>query len=136
MSGFIKSLTKTIEYEGDKIAIEYTGLKRKHSVAISDLLLDISNTDGSEMQKLSMRLLNAAIDAGVFEDCVIKFEGLKDGHGNALAISDVVNEQYFIPLLSEIFELIMSGTRVEDEGNSARPVNDTSAGTGQEITAA
>ena len=104
MSKFTRNIKRDFEFDGDKITIVMSRMKNSdfHKLA-SDLSID--NSTGKPFMKASFanqtEFLNRA--AEILPNRVESMEGLTDEDGVELTIDDIIDEQYFMPLISEIF---------------------------------
>jgi len=117
MSNFSRATTHSTEFEGDTVTMSLHGLKRKHMMMLGPYM----PSEGDGMGAIeSMKLLDVA--AELLPDYVSDFKGLKDENGNALGFEDVVDEMYFIELISDIMSKLfdISNMGAKDAKNSRR----------------
>jgi len=101
MSNYTRNIVKTFEFDGDSITVEFSRLKRKHLMALSPFLSD----DGAMKFSDQMEMINAASE--FIPELIQSFDGLKDSNGDVISLSEVLEESYFTPLVSDILSAIM-----------------------------
>ena len=109
MSKFTKSLVETFDFDGDKVTITFKRLKRKHLIALSPHM----TTSGDIEFKDQVKFMDAA--AEVLPDIIESMTGLVDADGNALTVEEMVDEMYFVPLVSDLMGKVMEQSFVKDE---------------------
>lgn len=104
MSKFTPSVFYETEFEGDKISMRLSRLKRAHMMKLVQLL-DIDK----ETRQVSEGSIIKCVDylADELPGYIQDFKGLKDEDGNAITLQEVINEGYFLYLLSDIVGQLM-----------------------------
>jgi hypothetical protein len=105
MSNFTPLVTREYEFEGDKISMTFSRLKRKHMLGAMPALKtmrDLQDESASDdrMQTAMGDVLTAIVDH--VPDYVTEFKGLTDENGNPISIETVCNEFYFMALSAQI----------------------------------
>ena len=117
MSKFVKSKYFETEFEGDTVSMRIKPLKRKHMMELAPFMPEDNDADNmGTLDSMNMLDLGAKMLPGYLED----FKGLKDDEGNALAVEDIVEEMYFLNLVSEIMTEVfqISGMSPKSAENS------------------
>lgn len=118
MSGFTKTVSHEIEFDGDTVQLELRRLNRKDMTAFSEFIKEgddgkhtVSIQDGMQLMKVAEEIL---------PEYVVNMTGLKDASGNPLSLDDVLAETYFMELLGNIVGRLMeiSFPGKEDEKKS------------------
>ena len=109
MSNFTKSLVEKFNFDGDEVTVTFTRLKRKHLISLAPHM----TADGNIAFSDQVKFMDAA--AEVLPDIITSMTGLKDSDGNALTVEDVVNETYFVGLVSDLMTKVMEHSFVQGE---------------------
>lgn len=116
MSNFTPLVQYSTEFDGDKLTMNLARLKRKDMLKLTPYVMDAETGEG----KINMtELIDVA--SGFIHEYVSAFEGLTDARGNVLKFQDVVDEVYFMGLLSDIITKVfeISNITEADVKNSA-----------------
>lgn len=97
MSKFTQSVTKTFEFDGDKVTVVAKRIKRKHMMLVAP---HSPEPGKNPTQEQNLAMLDAL--AGAILEYITEFIGLTDEEGEVLDFSVVVEEAYFHELLAEI----------------------------------
>lgn len=111
MGNFTKAFTRTYEFDGDNISVEFTRLKRKDAMTLAPYI-----TDGGEDVKVAFKdqleFLNAASE--ILPTCIVKFRGLTiEGQLISELHEDfklIFSEIYFMELLSDMLGDLMEAS--------------------------
>ena len=117
MSNFTPLVTKQYEFEGDQVTVVFSRLKRKHMIAIMPALAEFESIR-EEAGDNSPKLAQSAAMTTILELLVDKlpeyvkdFSGLRDKDGNAIEFNLVVDETYFMKLVTEMaIDLVTEST--------------------------
>jgi len=119
MSNFTRTVEKTFNFDGDEIKVTFNRLKTSDFRLMASHL-EVDKDTGMPTGKVSfesqMDMIAKAIE--ILPARVESMTGLKDDQGNELSFVDIVNEQYFMGLVSEIFAAVMGASIVSDEKKS------------------
>ncbi len=102
MSNFTPLVKKQYEFDGDTVHVSFSRLSRK---AMLDVLPSFNKLNSAEKGTPEFSegvndVLNTLADA--LPSCVKTVSGLKDTDGSDIVIQQIVDEMYFMVLLSEI----------------------------------
>jgi hypothetical protein len=97
MSNFTKDILFTTEFEGDTVSLRLARLKRKDMMTLSPHMPDAGEKVGAVQ---SMDLMDVAL--ALLPKYVTEFKGPKDADGNELSLEDIMEEMYFLELVSRI----------------------------------
>ena len=108
MSNFTPLVTQEFEFEGDKIIVVFSRLKRKHMLAAMPAFKRITDAEDNEeiKQEAISDVLNIVVD--FLPEYVTSFEGLNDAEGNPVTIQMVCEEFYFMHLVAQIAMSMLS----------------------------
>jgi hypothetical protein len=124
MSNFTPLVTREYEFEGDKVTISFSRLKRKHMLEVMPYLSVLAGLDEEtpledyteEQQGALNEVINSIID--VIPDYVHNFEGLLSVDNSNVGIETVVDDFYFLALASMIaLDMVKESSPVK-EGNA------------------
>ena len=117
MSNFTPHITFETDFEGDHITAKLSRLKRKDMTTVARYV-DVDE-EGNLAGGLDVEQM-IEFAAEVLPRYVEEFKGLKDADGNAISIETVVDEAYFLPLVTELVSALFdaSGMKAADEKNS------------------
>lgn len=108
MSRFTKKVTFETEFEGDTVSLKLARLKRKDMMTLSPFMPDGDQVGSAQ----TMDLMDVATN--LLPDYVSDWVGPTDEDGNELSLEDVMEEMYFLELISAIvtklFEASNMGT--------------------------
>ena len=116
MSGYLPTVKKEYEFEGDTITAAYSRLTRGQMIKISP---HIPRVDQTTLQveefdlESNFKLLDGVMDA--LEENMKEFSGLKDAEGNDLAFSDICRDSYFFKLLSDMATDLMTESKMNEK---------------------
>jgi hypothetical protein len=104
MSNFTPLVNQEYEFEGDKISITFSRLKRKDMLASMPALKRLTDANDSGDEDAKREAINDVLNniADVLPGYVTSFEGLADGDGSPVAIEAVCETFYFMKLAAEI----------------------------------
>jgi len=118
MSNFTRTVTKQLEFDGDSISVVFNRMKTSDFKLLAKFI-EIG-PDGKPMNKASfsdqIEMLSVAEE--ILPKRIESLEGLVDEEGTPLTVEDIVKEQYFIDLVSELFGIIMESSTVSDSKKS------------------
>ena len=121
MSNFARSVKREFAFDGDTVHVTFTLMKATDFKSLSRFIKTdergrptstISFTDQVEMLSLASEILPKRVTS---------MTGLKDLSGVEMAIEEIVDEQYFIPLISEIFGAVLEASNVRDPKKHGEP---------------
>jgi hypothetical protein len=127
MSNYRKSIGKTFEFEGDKVRVIVTPMKRKDALKIIPLL-NIDTETGKAQLTLENQYQILDVAADLLPKSIKEFQGLKDNEGQPMTFEEAANEMYFIELISDIVQFVMSISFIsggEEKKSGEPPVNST-----------
>jgi hypothetical protein len=114
MSNFTPLVTKEYEFDGDKVTVIFTRLKRKDMLSALPAFKKLNDMDedddGAEKQEVINDVLNGIAD--VIPDYVKTISGLVDADGDDVPIETVAEEMYFMRLCAQIAMDIMRESTV------------------------
>lgn len=119
MSNFTRTVKKTFNFDGDEIEIVFNRLKTSDFRLLASHL-EIDEETGLPTGKVSfgnqMDMITKAIE--ILPNRVESMTGLKDPEGNQMEFIDIVNEQYFMGFVSDVFAAVMGASVVSNEKKS------------------
>ena len=107
MSNFTPLVTKEYEFEGDKVKVTFKRLTRKQmldAIPLMNKINDLNSNDADLESTESLTAINDFLNDIIDElpSSVIELEGLNDADGNAVSITTVVDDMYFMKLAALI----------------------------------
>jgi hypothetical protein len=124
MSKYQRHHTKSIEFDGDTVVVQYTGMKRGHFQQLS-ARQDSSIVDDGGDVKLSfgsqMEMLDVMSD--IAQDCVVSVSGLYDSGGSPVPLEEIFSEAYFFGLVADIATSVIESSFLtkEDQQKIKKP---------------
>ena len=116
MSNFTPLVSKTYEFEGDTVRVEFKRLKRKHMLNAIPALKRLQESDGDEAQLEKVNeFVNEIID--VIPEYIEVFDGLLDNQGQPITIETVIDDFYFLKLASQISMDMVKESSPQAQGN-------------------
>lgn len=100
MSYFTNTVTKTYDYDDDKVTVTFKRMKRK------DVLATLLG-EGTPVEKQERVL-------AYLPDCITQFDGLKV-NGEPITLAQAIEEQYFQPLIADITRDIYEASKLGDD---------------------
>ena len=97
MSNFTKDILFTTEFEGDTVSLKLARLKRKDMMLLSPHMPNEGENVGAVQ---SMDLMDVAMS--LLPKYVSEFKGPKDSDGMPLTLEEIMEEMYFLELISRI----------------------------------
>ncbi len=112
MSNFTPLVTKTYDFDGDKVTVIFARLKRKDMLAVLPAYKRLNDADENSAEKAEAinDILNGIADS--LPGYVKELTGLNDSKGNAITIETVVDEMYFMKLSSLIAADMMAESSI------------------------
>lgn len=120
MSKYTPTFIRSREFDGDNISVTFVQLKRKHLLKVAGKIT--KGEDGTPVLKGEQsEILELMVD--ILKDCAQSITGLRDASGNVVEIDTVLEEAYFLPLMSWMFSELMLASEIneEEEKNSDAP---------------
>jgi len=113
MSSFTPTVTFETTFEDDVITMDLRRLKRKSMMKLSPYM----DTEGNGVIA-EMELMDVATD--MLPGYVTNFAGLKDANGTLIPFDKMLEEAYFIPIMSAILGKLFDISQLAkgDQGNS------------------
>ncbi len=109
MSGYRRKWEYVTKFEGDKVSMTLTGMKRKHLHRLTKYI--VKGDDGSINIGFENQMEAFEAFADVLPECVLNLSGLKEVDGTTEIPLDVILEDiYFINLVSEMIRQVMSSS--------------------------
>lgn len=109
MSKYKRSWTWVTNFEGDTVKMELSGMKRKHLQRLSKYIA--TGNDGGVNLSFENQLEAFDAFAEVLPECVSNFRGLVDfDKHQPIPLAVVLEDMYFINLVSEIIEQVMDAS--------------------------
>lgn len=109
MSKYKRSWTWVTNFEGDTVKMELSGMKRKHLQQLSKYMAP--GDDGGMNLSFENQLEAFDAFAVVLPECVSNFRGLVDfDKKQPIPFEVVLEDMYFINLVSEIIEQVMEAS--------------------------
>ena len=109
-------------FEGDTVKMKLKQLSRKTFLGWMPYFAK-TDENGKLSPEDTLKLVNEAAD--ILPEHVVEFKGLKDTDGNAIDLAVVVEEVYFIELVSEIvmrmIEICSVGKGIEEVKSDGLP---------------
>jgi len=122
MSKYTPTVKFEIVFEDDTVTMKLKQLSRKTFLGWMPYFSK-TDADGKLSSEDTLKLVNEAAD--IIPDHVTDFEGLRDANGNAIPLDIVVNEVYFIELISQIvmklIEICQVGQGIEEVKSDGPP---------------
>lgn len=107
MSNFTPLVAKQYEFDGDKIHIKFSRLKRKDMLKLMPSIQKMQNTDDDVRKGEAIaEMVNEGLT--FLPEYVKEINGLVDAEGNPIGIDVVADDMYFMQLAAEIIRDIMS----------------------------
>jgi hypothetical protein len=107
MGNFTATIIDEFTFDGDKIVTELRRLKRKHVGKLSPFFTEVENNGTVKLSFKDQISLQAELET-ILPECIVKIEGLKDKSGNALKLSEIIEDFYFMPLFQHWMGVLMS----------------------------
>lgn len=109
MSNYRRRWVYATNFEGDHITMKLSGMKRKHLAQLSKYIG--AGSDGGISVSFDNQLEAFEVFAEILPDLVEDFRGLKDFEKHQdIPLEVVLEDMYFINLVSEIIEQIMDAS--------------------------
>lgn len=131
MSGYKRTLEKTIDFGEDKVRIRFKRLKRDQFMTLQPF---IEETQGGKVE-MSFESQNSLFELieELLPKCLTKLSGLTvddeeyvyDG-SNTEDFMDLITEAYFMPLIEGMLTSIMVESMPKSDGKSVKKSNNTS----------
>lgn len=120
MSGYKKKFTAKREFDGDTVVVEFSPMKRKHMLALTEY---ITFDDSGKPQPKGDPAKMLETMTSILSDCVTWISGLVDSDGETIAKETVLEDVYFMDLATWLFTELSSQSRIveDDEKNSDAP---------------
>jgi len=116
MSNFTPLVKKEFEFEGDKVWVTFSRLRRKDMLELIPLLGSLKTVDGGEETEEKRRVTAQAIEMmyGLLPTYIQKMDGLKDTEGNDISVETLSTEVYFMALATDIVLAVLNESIVLD----------------------
>ena len=114
MSNFIPSVRYTTQFEKDEVFMQLSSMKTKDMAKLAPFMKEdgnVSTVESMEIMRVGAEILPGYVD---------NFGGLTDANGSNVSFETVLEQVYFIELVSDIMAKLFDISRmsVKDEGNS------------------
>ena len=114
MGGYLKQRSKVLEFDGDQVTVTYTNLKRKHVGVLSSNIGKNESGDVVMAFADQVSMLDALGDA--VQECLVSVDGITDAEGHKVDIATIMDDVYFLPLVSEIIATIVETSFLSEKG--------------------
>ncbi len=115
MSGFTKTVKEQTTFDGDTINYEFKRLKKPTVLYIAKHAEQQEDGTYQITQEKMFDIVNSDEFNNALVESIVKFDGLKDAEGQALNFSDIIQEMYFVELVTEMVQKIMTASTVQGE---------------------
>lgn len=112
MSQFTPLVRRTYDFQNDKVNVAFKRLQRKHVLGFMPKVQAAQKAKGDAALNAQNEMVNDLID--LLPEYVMEFDGLKDDNGDKIEFNTVVNEMYFIDLVTNIGMDLMNESVVMD----------------------
>lgn len=120
MSNFTTTFTHQSVFDGDTVKVELRRLKRKHVAKLSPFFAQAES--GEIKLKFADQLQLLEVLEHILPECVVSIDGLKDKGNNALKLSDIIEDIYFMPLFQGWMGALVSSSFMKgDEEKKSVP---------------
>lgn len=114
MGNFTSKVTKTFQFDGDEVKVEFTRMKNKHFILIAPYLV----LEDSEPKALRVGMLRSVKlveeSKQVLKECIKSMKGIQNADGDQLTLDDILDESYFISLLDQMLGFLMDVSVLRD----------------------
>lgn len=119
MSNFTPLVTQEYEFEGDKVSITFSRLKRKDMLDAMPALKKLTDAKDAEDKDAEREAINDVLNSivSIVPGYVKSFSGLVDTEGKDIPIKTVCEEFYFMALAANIATGILEASS-GDSGNA------------------
>lgn len=117
MGNFTRTFSKTIEFDGDTISYTMKRLKRKKALDLAPYMT--YDDDGNLKMTFEDQLKFVEVGATLLGDHLTEFSGLvvegQEVQLNSTEFKEIFEEAYFMPLISELFNDLMSESFMDND---------------------
>lgn len=114
MSNFTKSYTVELSFEDDVVTLRMSRMKRKDALKLIPYMGEPDEQGNVPLTFASqVELMDVAAD--LLPKYIADMTGLKDEDGNALTVEEMLDEAYFLTLVGEIVNVLMTKSFVSKD---------------------
>jgi hypothetical protein len=114
MSQYKRSFVYATNFEGDNVTMRLQGMKRRHLQMLSKYIHQ--DAEGGISVTFENQLEAFDVFADILPECVTEFKGLTDFDlKKPIPLEVVLEDMYFINLVSEIIQQIMSASTMKSK---------------------
>lgn len=126
MSGYLPTIEYRTTFEEDAVVVRMTPLSRQSYVQLVPKMQSLEQSDPA----IQASLLDTA--AEILNLHIVEITGIRDGNGEAVKKEVILNQVYFAPLLTELFQhlVISASLGKEKSGGSENKLPDSIAAQG------
>jgi len=119
MSKYTRATYFDIDFEGDIINVSMLRIKRADFMKMAPHIK--TNDDGDVVMSMSDKLEFMDLIADMLPKYVQKFDGLKTEEGEVLTLKEILDESYFIDILTTLVERLFASSGL---GKEPKPETD------------
>ncbi len=127
MSRFTKNFVYETEFDGDKIKVTFSQMRRKNMLALTPFMKTIDK-EIKVIVSAEQQVEFMETAAGILKERIVNMSGLVDINGEPLKFTDIEESVYFTPLFSDLLSELMQRSTLSNEQvkNSVGPLNEHS----------